>query len=456
LVNVKGSLLAAAVVLTFGAASALAGATADRVQVDVSKARGTQSEATITIDPTNPQVLLAGSNTHRQLRTYAYSSTDGGATWRTQPPPMPPGFRLASDPIAAIDRTGRQYFGSIYIEGAEENPRLEVFVATRPDAASAWTMPVRGIESGSSALADKPSMAVDNSPASPYPNRVYVTWSRYARGASTIVIAHSDDGAQTWSAPVAVSDFGRQFESYSSVAVGPTGTVYVAWWDANGNGIFVDRSSDGGATFGRDVRIDPIRGRSRCHPPGIPIAAQPTNCVRPNPIVAVDDSAGPFAGRVYVTYGDTGARRDQDVFVAAFDPTFRPLFVRRQIRGAVSRFRSDQFWPASAVDASTGYLWACYYDTRGDRRRKRAWFTCTRSTDGGVHWARPVHAASVPSNETQRGADTGHHGFGREYGDYEGLAVANGVAHPIWTDSRRMRTLQEEVFTTTLSDASFR
>jgi hypothetical protein len=157
---------------------------------------------------------------------------------------------------------------------------------------------------------------------------------------------------------------------------------------------------------------------------------------------------------VYVTYGDTGAGRDQDVFVAAYDPTLRPLFVRQRIAGAPSRFRSDQFWPASAVDASTGIVWTCFYDT-ADRRRRRTFFSCARSTDGGVRWTRPVRAATVPSNENARGADTKRHGFHREYGDYEGLAVANGVAHPIWTDSRRLRSLQEEIYTTTLSAASF-
>ena len=48
-----------------------------------------------------------------------------------------------------------------------------------------------------------------------------------------------------------------------------------------------------------------------------------------------------------------------------------------------------------------------------------------------------------------------HGKFKREYGDYEGLAVAAGVAHPVWTDTRRLRTLREEVYTTTLTDASF-
>ena len=58
---------------------------------------------------------------------------------------------------------------------------------------------------------------------------------------------------------------------------------------------------------------------------------------------------------------------------------------------------------------------------------------------------KPFRAASVASDETQPGADP------REYGDYEGLAVANGVAHPIWTDSRNLAVRGEEIYTTTLT-----
>jgi hypothetical protein len=116
---------------------------------------------------------------------------------------------------------------------------------------------------------------------------------------------------------------------------------------------------------------------------------------------------------------------------------------------APRRTRPDQFWPASAVDQSTGALWVCFYATDGDPARKRAFYSCTVSRDGGRTWAARVHAASVASDETQPGADF------RQYGDYEGLAVANGVAHPIWTDSRDLATLQEEIYTTRLTLADF-
>jgi hypothetical protein len=256
---------------------------------------------------------------------------------------------------------------------------------------------------------------------------------------------------------VPVSDRRRTFDSYPTIDVGRDGTVYVGFWNAFGRGLYLDVSHDGGDTFGRDVLVDPIHGRSTCSPAGISIPAQPANCVRPNPIVSVDNSAGPFAGRVYVTYGDTGARepKGQDVFLAAFDPALRVQFRRRRVNPADGAARSDQFWPASAVDPSTGIVWACFYDTHGDRHRRRAWYSCTRSLDGGHGWVAPVHAATAPSNERARRADSIRGRLKREYGDYEGLAVAGGVAHPVWTDTRRLRTLREEVYTTTLSDASF-
>lgn len=112
--------------------------------------------------------------------------------------------------------------------------------------------------------------------------------------------------------------------------------------------------------------------------------------------------------------------------------------------------RCDQFWPQSAVDPSNGTLWACFYDTKGDRARKRARYTCAVSVNGGTRWSRPLAVASVASDATQKGVDP------REYGDYEGLAVANGIAHPIWTDMRDVATLQEEIYRARVTEPDVR
>lgn len=458
-IGVAGTaLLAAAVLATPG----LGGSNRDRVQVDVSNLPGTQSETTITVDPTNPATLLAGSNDHRSLQVAAYSSTDGGSTWTGTRLPYPPDGDLSGDPVVAIDRTGRQYFGFVSVVDARlETARSRLYVATRPGPAASWSLPARPIETLPDGFADKPALAVDDSSASPHLNRVYVAWSQIYESAGSefgaVYLAHSDDAGATWSAPVAVSDSPWALDSYSTIDVARDGTVYVGFWNVFGLGVYLDLSHDGGDTFGRDVLVDPIRGESNCLSAGISIPAQPVNCIRPNPVVSVDNSARRFAGRVYITYGDAGVRRkQQDVFVTAFSPALHALFRRHRINPPDGPVRSDQFWPASAVDPSTGIFWACFYDTRGDPRRRRAWFSCSRSLDGGSSWVRPVRAASVPSNERAPSADSVHGNLKREYGDYEGFAVAAGVAHPIWTDTRRLRTLREEVYTTTLTDASFR
>src|SRR5205085_4232063 len=199
--------------------------------------------------------------------------------------------------------------------------------------------------------------------------------------------------------------------------------------------------------FGPDLLVDGAVGLpiGHCDFPfsSTAIPAQPLRCVTPAPTVVVDDSGGPRAGTVFVTYSGAGAGgEEQDVFVAAFDPALRQLLggrnARRQVNPPDGRIASDQFLPASALDQSNGHLWVCFYDTTGDRFSVKSWYTCTASADGGATWAKPVRAASMSSNET------GARATPFEFGDYESLAVANGTAHPFWTDSRDLKTQGEE------------
>jgi hypothetical protein len=73
-------------------------------------------------------------------------------------------------------------------------------------------------------------------------------------------------------------------------------------------------------------------------------------------------------------------------------------------------------------------------------------FSCTTSADDGATWSALQRAATTPSDETAKVAFSGN------YGEYQGLAVAAGVAHPVWTDSRQTATLSEEIYATALVD----
>jgi Neuraminidase (sialidase) len=421
--------------------------------VDVSNLPGPQSETAVTIDPANDQILLAGSNSLAEGTMRAYGSTDGGATWQTTPVfPLPKGPReaCAADPGVGIDRNGRQYFSFISSTPCQiGHPQL--YVASREGPDAAWQTPVLIAPLRRARFDDKPAITVDRSEASPHVNRVYTAWTRVGHnGDFSILVSSSDDGGKTWSKPAKANHTGDQL-SYVTLATSRRGTLYVAWHDISAFHVNIAMSTDGGKTFGGEHQVAAfaIVTIPSCAA-GIVIPAQKRTCVQPNPIVSVDTSSGPHAGRVYVTYTLTDFQGDKGIAVTVFDSHLRPIVgypVRKQphlVAPAPLSANSDQFWPTSAVDPSDGTLWACFYDTRGDRKRTRAFYSCAYSTDGGARWTKPVRVASAASDETNPQADT------REYGDYEGLAVANGVAHPIWTDGRKLATRGEEVYTATV------
>ena len=427
--------------------------------VNVSRLPEIQTGATIAIDPTDPDTLLAGSNSIEEGTMRIYSSTDGGRTWATataHPPPSRPLASCSSDPGVAIDGQGRQYYSFVRARPCEDGARQYVYVVVRSGPEAEWSQPIRVARLGTARLDDKPAIAVDNSPGSPNRGRVYAAWTRIARNVVfSIVLSHSDDGGRTWSRPVKVNRQGRVL-TYATVAVGPKGAVYVAWDDVDEFGIWMARSTNGGASFRDHRKVASFVAVTIPHcGSGIVIPAQPRTCVNANPVVSVDTSNGPRAGRVYVSYARTEFRGRQAAHVALFDARLRRIAPDpdtregRPVAPASAVRQADQFWPQSTVDATTGTVWMCFYDTLGDPQRRRAFYSCTISRDGGRTWKRQLRAATVSSNETLPGA-LGHYGY------HQGVAASRGVAHPIWTDTRELAELREEIYTTTLSEADFR
>ena len=428
-------------------------------EVNISGLPGAQSEPTVAVDPSNDDILLAGSNNLVEGSMPVYSSTDGGVTWETDATAPAPPNRSAScagDPGVAIDARGRQYYSylrSTPCEGGK--PRL--FVVSRPGPDASWSKPVLVAPLGRARYHDKPAIAVDSSAASPYRHRVYVAWSRISRrGVYSIVLSHSDDQGKTWSRPVKVNREGSVLK-YATVALSRRGTVYVAWDDNSAYSLKIARSTDGGASFGpqRHVVAFSIVPIPHCGS-GVVIVAHGLACIHANPILSIDRSRGRFAGRVYLSYSRTHFSGSPNVVVHAFTSTLQPISLSKSQGDGISIVRTApgahpaRFWAQSAVDSSNGALWVCFYDTTGDAKAVRAVYRCTASQDGGRSWAPPIRAASVPSDATQPGASP------RGYGDYEGLAVANGVAHPVWTDTRELSTQAEEIYTTRLTLADFR
>lgn len=398
--------------------------------VDVSRADRAQYEVRVAVDPSNPRSLLGGAEDQAD-DALVYSSLDGGATWNSGPaPPLLRGSCGLSHPAVAIGRNHLQVYASLASESCQP-PDPHLYVGVRRGPAGRWS--VRQVAPPHSYAFDRrPAVAVDSR------GRIYVAWPRIFGEFTSrqgLLVSRSDDGGRSWTAPARVAGYGGLYSV--DLAAGAAGDVYLAVADGSGRKIDLLRSTDGARTWARRLRVAGLAEPYvvGCGAGGIFLPAQPQRCVGPTPSIAIGPS-----GEVSVVYSEPEANGTQAVYVAATNRTLRRLPRQRRV-GPPDRRPSDQFLPVAASDRSTGDLWACYYDTFGDPQRKRAWFTCTFSADGGRRWAPPVHAASARSDETQPPDEP------NGYGETEGLAASSGVAHPMWTDARDLIGADEEIYT---------
>jgi hypothetical protein len=277
-----------------------------------------QNEPTLAMDPRNSLHLVAGSNDEIQeppctnttpsscafvpgVNTSGfYASFDGGVTWPCQGVVDLHAYRAQSDgdPVQAFDSKGNVYY-SMLSEPFPANKNevntgqaADVFVAKSTDGGCSYPTAARISGNAPAVFDDKPNLAADANPNSPFHDNVYVAWSKFTGmraggngngfGSVQIVFSRSTDGGQTWSNPSPLSQAhnniaagGRQG---AQIAVGPDGTVYVVWTDTV-NKQSVERmaiSHDGGASFGQSPVIAPAPSEFPDALPGSSFRLSPT------------------------------------------------------------------------------------------------------------------------------------------------------------------------------------
>jgi hypothetical protein len=248
------------------------------------------NEPTVAIDPTNPNVIVAGWNDYCQTDLAAgwmglAFSTDRGTTWADSTLPGYPlddsaegrvsplkGRTDSGDPLAAFDNDGRLFVGGIAFNRVR--PQLgSVFVSTYganpgpagvsgqlpKDYLRTLIVGQEGTPAINGIFQDKPMLEVDRSTASPHEDNVYFCWTKFqGSGRNKIYFVRSTDHGQSFTRGQIVSD---GFVQGCDIAVEHDGDVYVSWrsFAAPGtgrvDGMSVVRSDDGGATFSRPVRI---------------------------------------------------------------------------------------------------------------------------------------------------------------------------------------------------------
>lgn len=436
--------------------------------VDASNEDTPQSETSITVDPNNPNDVVGGSNEIVRLPMRAYFSSNGGKSFGAVDLPLPPpattnGADFGSDPGVAFDTHGDVYFSYIVVFFNRTFGSIqgtEVAVAKSTDGGRTWPHATFfNFNSGSGKFNDKPMIAVDTNPASPFRDSVYVAWDNASLNAgkssshNALVFSRSTDGGATFSTPIAVNSLtgGPSSVIGADPFVGPNGEVYVAWHDVQNNRIMVNSSLDGGASFGQATTIAPT-----VTPFAVAIAPQASRGALVYPACGSDESNGVHRGTLYCSWMDETTSDGTDIFVARSTDHGAHWTTPLRINDDPQAVVQDQFNQWLSVDPVTGAVDLSWNDPRNDPADTKTDVFFTSSTDGGVTFAPNVKITTAMSDESAANpfADAGN-----QYGDYEGIAAFGGTAHPIWTDGRLDATIDpatgqrvgEEVFSATIT-----
>jgi len=364
-------------------------------------------EVSIAINPKNPDNIIAASfqtglPPKPRAGSYHYVTFDGGETWKTVPTPDPKNL-VQGDDVVAFSSDGIAYHVHLSFDGIRvaRPPRAEngMIVNVSRDGGNSWTDGTAAINHINTVIPfeDKPGLVVDNAPASRSKGNVYLAWTRFdVYGSSNpehhsqIYFTRSTDQGQTFSMPFRISDTGGDcLDGDNTVegavpAVGPNGEVYVVW--AGPLGLVMDKSLDGGLTFGKDKVIGNIPG-------GWDFSVEGLDRANGMPVTGVDLSNGPNKGTLYVNWIDA-RNGDQDVFVISSRDGGETWSAPVRVNDDPIRNGKAQFFTWMAIDPADGSINVIFYDRR-DGTGSQTRLTLARSVDGGKTFVN--HKVELPS-----------------------------------------------------------
>ena len=490
------------------------------VLVNRDTAAAPQNETAIAVDPNNPNRIVAGANDY-VTRTWAcdvngtpcsalgdgysgtYFSNDGGQTWccNSSDPnhlgTLIPGvtrltggqYDAGGDPALTFDSQGNVYYAGLGFNRTSPPNTVAVNKGTFGSGGNlTWGPPTFINQTTSpSTLNDKEWIAADWHVSSPYRDRVYVSWTRFLFNAnngaytqSPIFFAYSTDGGATFSTPQNIS--GKVlYDQGSRPMVGYDGTVYVIFDGssrlASLNSTYIVKSTDGGVTFGKPVKISDLQTV-------IPLAntvfrndSYPAGDVAPNgdlyvawttllknsdgSLCASRTNNGCHAATVYSKSTDAAATWTAPVPILPIldastqTPDGYPVTQPDgSTLNAPTPRRVDTQWPAVAISPSgTVYLSTYGADVISP------WQTCASgpvppvgritcdALGNYIHNARLDYYVTRIGSTTEQKVSTHpintRNGFGGGFiGDYTSLAVgSDNVYHAFWTDTNNQQSV---------------
>jgi hypothetical protein len=444
-----------------------------------STGRRSQNEPTVAVDPSNPMVVVAGSNDYcaqivnGDVWTGYYRSTDGGSTWGNS---LVPGYpadesaaglaspthgscAAAGDPTQAFDPDGRLFYAFICFNRSKP-VNGSIYAARYLNHGAAYDRTVlikRGTPSGlflAGLFQDKINLTVDQTTGANSGN-VYVAWSQYNSfaGTNAVLFSRSTDHGLSFSRPVRVTPVALGTASFADLAVGPDGAVYVTFltypsssrptWD-----VWLSRSTNAGLSWGAASHVATIEAFDSDQFSGNG---------------SVDCGDGPFACPSGFTY----SRFFSSSAVAADSTGVHVVYAAETAAGQAKIYVRNSpngvSWPSAAatldnvpvghqwfpdIASANGVLTTVFYDSRADAAYSPdrppgntaagtnsgnvVHAFIARSSNGGVTWTE-TQVSTVGSNFGWETHGARRVGF---WGDYLYVSAVPGGLNVAWTDSR--------------------
>ncbi len=433
-----------------GAVSAASRTIAVGANVDITKLRGDESEASIAINPLNPSQLFTVV-----VRFTPRYSKDGGLTWKKGGGGIS-AKKICCDSTTAWDTQGNLFLATLNLTKTGDVNEVLLYYST--NGGKSFKLPKKLKMLNTSPAIDQPTVKVG-------PSSVWATWNEddtiVARGAAvtgTGKIGPFNAAAKVPGSHVAFANTKRRLPGtnlrqpapgseggvgqFGDIAVGPTGQVVVVYQDdgALNDGtcpchIFVNTDADGlgAGGFGPQVQAATTNVNKFDD-----IDPQPFRTIDAEANIQYDlDPSSPHYGRLYLVYTDATAPggtladpggSDTDIYIRHSDNDGATWSSAVKVNDDATA--TSQFLPYFAVDRTTGNLVVTWYDDRNDPvNNTKVEYWGAVSTDGGATFS-PNFKISQGQSDSTTVDDPGF-----EFGDYSWVDFFGGKAFPVWSDN---------------------
>lgn len=382
-----------------------------------------QVEPSIAINPNNPKQMVAGT-----VMDEYYYSKNSGKKWRAMN--LSSTFGVNGDPCLLFGKHSEIFY--FHLSNYAHGSKLDRIVCQK-------SCKIKGkfnegtFPAPNGKVQDKEWVTIDYSN-----NYLYMTWTQFDKYNepdtsfhSNIMFSKSTDGAKSWSEPIKINSvYGDCLDDDNTVegatpALGPNGEIYVAW--TGPNGIVFNRSLDSGKTWLKEeIKIAD-------HPEGWTIDVPGIYRCNGLPILKCDVSGGANNGTLYLNWADqSNGTHNTDVWIAK--STDNGNTWTKPIRVNTDKTETHQFFTWMDIDQSSGDVYFIYYDRSNyDPSSLKTDVVVCKTADGGNTFTSKIISES-PFEPNKN----------LFFGDYNNIAVVNGIVRPIWT---RMHNNQISVWT---------